>query len=253
MDSKDILIRDLIPTPYYKHKDDDTNDDLNVAPYTTQGVHYLYNWTNLENAPTNLNSYELIVTTKVFENYVTQKLLAVFSLKKYVRIRKGVGVPWTAWTSSEDLSQETLETIMDTKDNGLRTALENTMDTEDNASRIIIENKIYQPYQDDRGLPTNTVIDLDTKTASGVYLMYKLANLQNAPSEDIGSYEMILDVKLFDSYVIQELIAVFSERRYSRLRKGTTWSSWKRIDIDGIDLNPRTIINHPTSFDFNSN
>ena len=342
MDTKDTITRDLIPTPYYDHRGD-TNGDLNVGPYTTQGVHYLYDWANLQNAPTNLNSFELIVTTKVFENYVTQKLFAVFSLKKYVRIRKGVGVPWTAWTSSEDLSQETLESIMDTKDNALtttlestmdskdsalrttlentmdskdnalrttlestmdskdnaltttlestmdskdntlrmtlentmdnkdstlRTTLENTMDskdnaltttlestmdTKDNASRLLIENKIYQPYQDDRGLPTNTVIDLDTKTASGVYLMYKLGNLQNGPTEDISSYEIILDVKLFDTYVIQELIAVFSERRYSRLRKGSAWSGWKRIDIDGIDLNPRTIINHPTAFDFNSN
>ena len=327
MDTKDTITRDLIPTPYYNHKDD-TNGDLNAAPYTTQGVHYLYDWPNLQNAPTNLNSYELIVTTKVFENYVTQKLLAVFSLKKYVRIRRGVGVPWTAWTSSEDLSQQTLESIMDSKDNilttslestmdtkdntlratlentmdtkdstlrttlestmdskdntlrttlentmdskdnaltttlentmdskdsTLRTTLESTMDNKDNASRLLIENKIYQPYQDDRGIPTNTVIDLDTKTTSGIYLMYNPPNLENGPTEDIGSYEIILDVKLFDSYVIQELIAVFSERRYSRLRKGSAWSGWKRIDIDGIDLNPRTIINHPTSFDFNSN
>ena len=328
MDTKDTTIRDLIPTPYYNHRGD-TNGDLNTAPYTTQGVHYLYNWASLQNGPTeDIGSYELIVTTKVFENYVTQKLFAVFSLKKYVRIQKGTGVPWTAWTSSEDLTQETLENTMntkddalrvslestmdskdntlrtslqssmdakdntlrttlentmDTKDTGLRTTLENTMDSKDNtlrttlentmdskdnamkttlentmdnkddASRLLVENKIYQPYQDDRGLPTNTVIDLDTKTASGLYLMYKLANLQNGPSEDINSYEIILDVKLFDTYVIQELIAVFSNRRYSRLRKGSAWSGWKRIDIDGIDLNPRTVINHPTAFDFNSN
>ena len=92
----------------------------------------------------------------------------------------------------------TLENTMDSKDNALTTTLESTMDNKDNASRLLIENKIYQPYQDDRGLPTNTVIDLDTKTASGVYLMYKLGNLQNGPTEDISSYEIILDVKLFD-------------------------------------------------------
>ena len=78
-------------------------------------------------------------------------------------------------------------------------------------------------------------------------------NSVHGPNEDIGSYEVILDVKVFDTYVIQELIAVFSDNRYSRLSRGGTWTSWQRTDIDSIELNPLTSVDNPSSFDFDSN
>ena len=83
--------------------------------------------------------------------------------------------------------------------------------------------------------------------------MYKLTSFQNGPTEDVGSYEIIMDVKVFDTYVIQELIAVFSERRYSRLSKGVPWGSWYRTDLASIDVNTLTTINNPSSFNFDSN